>query len=86
MVFCNVSSTIPEAVHEMDNFISNNDEFDIIEKINKANLTILDKKGNTHIFMSWAVYTNWCKGRTYVKGGVIYHSDCYVKEWEGEEV
>ena len=85
MVFCNVSSTMPEAVAEMNNFIRNNDKFDIIEKVDKVRLTILDKKGNTHIFMSWGRYMEWCKGRTYVIKGTVYHSDCYVGEWKGEE-
>lgn len=55
-----------------------------IEKIKRPSIFIVIlKNGDEHHFLSSAVCDKWCRGRTYMIGDTLYHSDLPFKnDWK----
>lgn len=72
MIHCHVCLSTREAVYRFAAYVEEN--IAKLDRIDRVNLRVLDKDGNTHYFVSRFRYNKWCLGRTYMLRGELYHS------------
>ena len=73
-----------DAVDGRQEYVNKNKED--IKTINTVKSSVICKNGDVHYFLSRHMYSEWCKGRTYILDGELYHSDYKVKEVKGVKI
>ena len=80
MIICHLFEFEFQAIRCLKEFVAEN--HDDIEKVDAGKHKIIMKDKNIHEFMGFSKYRRWCKGRTYMRNGKMFHSDFELEEGE----
>lgn len=83
MIICHLFEFEIQAVRYLKEYEAEN--YDDIAKVDMGKHKIIMKDKNIHEFMGISKYCKWCKGRTYMLNGKIYHSGYELKEGGADE-